>query len=189
MTNGIPLPHPWSVNLARAGRILADARRARRRGARVVVVNLHWGAEFRSSPSRFQRRLARRLTRSGAITAIVGQHAHVVQPISRINGRLVVFGEGNLLSNQSAACCPAASQDGLIAMLRITVGKKQSVLTRADYVPVWVRRSDYAVIPVGLGLRRHLAPARLLRASRSRTVRVAGRGRGVRPTCERAAPC
>lgn len=51
MTNGIASPHPWSVNIARAGRILSDARRARRRGARAVVVNLHWGTEFRSAPS------------------------------------------------------------------------------------------------------------------------------------------
>ena len=87
----------------------------------VVVVNLHWGNEFRSRPSQFQRRLRRPATRSDAVTAVVGQHAHVVQPISRVNGRLVVFGEGNLLSNQSADCCPAASQDGLIAMLRISV--------------------------------------------------------------------
>lgn len=189
MTNGIPSPHPWSVNIARSHRILADARRSRRRGARVVVVNLHWGSEFRSRPSRFQRRLADRLTRTGVVTAVVGQHAHVVQPISRINGRLVVFGEGNLLSNQSAACCPAASRDGLIAMLRITVSKHQSVLSRADYVPVWVRRPDYAVLPVGLGLRRHLAPRRLLRASRHRTVAVAGNGPRVRPLCGWSRAC
>src|SRR5947207_1126833 len=31
-TNGIPSPHPWSVNRASAARILSDARRARRAG-------------------------------------------------------------------------------------------------------------------------------------------------------------
>ena len=51
-TNGIPLPHPWSVNLASAGRILRDARRARRAGARVVIVNLHWGTEYRARAGR-----------------------------------------------------------------------------------------------------------------------------------------
>ena len=181
MTNGIPLPHPWSVNLARPRRILADARRARRRGAQVVVVNLHWGHEYQSAPSRFQRRLARRLTRTGTVTAVVGQHAHVVQPISRVNGRLVVFGEGNFLSNQTAACCPRATQDGLVAMLRITVDAGEAEVSGVDYVPTWVRHPDYAVLPVGVGLRRDLAPARVLRASRHRTIAVAGRARGVRP--------
>jgi poly-gamma-glutamate synthesis protein (capsule biosynthesis protein) len=181
MTNGIPLPHRWSVNIARPRRILADARRARRRGAQVVVVNLHWGDEYQAAPSRFQRRLARRLTRTGMVTAVVGQHAHVVQPISRVNGRLVVFGEGNLVSNQTAACCPPATQDGLIAMLRIAVGEGGAVVSGVDYVPTWVRHPDYAVLPVGVALRRHLAPAHVLRASRRRTITVAGRARGVSP--------
>ena len=58
MTNGIPLPHPWSVNLAGAGRILRDARRARRAGARAVIVNLHWGTGYQHAPDAFQRTLA-----------------------------------------------------------------------------------------------------------------------------------
>src|SRR5258706_4768525 len=113
-TNGIPLPHPWSVNLASAARILADAHRARMDGAKVVIVNLHWGDEYVAHPSTFQLRLARRLARSPDITAIVGQHVHVVQPIRFINGKPVIFGEGNLISNQTSACCPAATQDGMI---------------------------------------------------------------------------
>ncbi|MDQ3678462.1 MAG: CapA family protein, partial [Actinomycetota bacterium] len=115
-TNGIRLPRPWSVNVARADRILAEARRARRAGAQVVIVNVHAGDEYGHAPSAFQRRLARALLRSRTITAVVGQHVHVVQPITRAAGRLVVYGEGNLISNQSAACCPAATQDGLIAL-------------------------------------------------------------------------
>ena len=79
-TNGLSVPHPWSVNLATPRRILHDARRARRKGADAVIVNLHWGTEYRHSPDAYQLRLARRLTRGQAITAIVGQHAHVVQP-------------------------------------------------------------------------------------------------------------
>ena len=51
------------------------------------------------------------------MTAVIGQHVHVVQPIRRVNGKPVVFGEGNLVSNQTAACCPAESQDGMIALI------------------------------------------------------------------------
>ena len=108
LTNGIPSPHPWSVNRASAARILSDAHRACRAGAKVVIVNLHWGEEDVARPSSFQLALAATLTRSPDITAIVGQHVHVVQPIRILNGKLVVFGEGNLISNQTGACCPAA---------------------------------------------------------------------------------
>ncbi len=60
-TNGLRLPRPWSVNLAEPGRILADARRARRSGADIVLVNLHWGTEYRHAPDAQQWRMARRL--------------------------------------------------------------------------------------------------------------------------------
>jgi hypothetical protein len=168
MTNGIPLPHPWSVNLAHADRIL--------------IVNLHWGQEYVPAPSAFQRALADTLTRSPAITAVVGQHVHVVQPIARVNGKLVVFGEGNLLSNQTPACCAPGSQDGLLALLHVDVPPGRRARVRAiRYVPVWVRHPDYAVLPVGDALRRHLADPAALRASWARTVHVAGRARGVTP--------
>lgn len=143
-TNGLAPPHPWSVNLASAPAILRDARRARRAGADVVIVNVHWGTEFAREPSPFQRRLADRLTRGDAVSAVVGEHAHVVQPIERVNGELVVFGLGNLLSNQTAACCPAASQNGLVAVLRFD---RDNELTRVRSVHTRVRLGDYAVIP------------------------------------------
>src|SRR5262249_58238849 len=50
LTNGIPSPHPWSVNRADAAQILADAHRARKAGAKVVIVNLHWGEENVARP-------------------------------------------------------------------------------------------------------------------------------------------
>ncbi len=179
MTNGIALPNPWAVNMARAPRILADARTARKRGARVVIVNLHWGNEYQVTPSAFQKRLASALTASKDVTAVVGQHAHVVQPIRSVNGKLVVFGEGNLLSNQSS---PPASQDGLIALLDIVVqSAKTSRVRGIRYVPVWVRRSDYTVLPIGVALRRRLADPATLRASYRRTVAAAGRRANVQP--------
>jgi hypothetical protein len=167
-TNGIPPPHPWSVNLAEPRRILRDARRARRAGARVVVVNLHWGTEYSHAVDARQRRLAARLLRSRAITALVGQHAHVVQPIRRVRGRWVVFGAGNLLSNQSRACCPAATQDGMVALLRIRVRGKRARVERIRYAPTWVRHPDFTVVR---------APGDSWR----RTVDAVGRARGLRP--------
>ncbi len=181
-TNGIRLPRPWSVNVARADRILAEARRARRAGAQVVIVNVHAGDEYGHAPSAFQRRLARALLRSRTITAVVGQHVHVVQPITRAAGRLVVYGEGNLISNQSAACCPAATQDGLIALLDIEWDRDRGArVKRIRYVPTWVRHSDYAVLPVGDGVRLGLANRAALRASYRRTVGIVGRSTSVRP--------
>jgi poly-gamma-glutamate capsule biosynthesis protein CapA/YwtB (metallophosphatase superfamily) len=169
-TNGLPVPHPWSVNLASPRRILDDARRARSKGADAVIVNLHWGTEYRHSPDAYQQRLARRLTRGRAITAVVGQHAHVVQPIRRINGRWTVFGTGNLLSNQSAACCAAATQDGMVVTVRLRVRGGRAGVEKVRYAPTYVRHPDMRVIRVRRGT-----------PSWERTVGVVGRRRGLRP--------
>ncbi len=182
ITNGILSPHPWSVNRAQnVAQILAEARRARQDGARVVIVNIHWGDEDVEQPSAIQRDLARRLTASPDITAIVGQHVHIVQPIRRINGKLVVFGEGNLISNQTSACCPTASQDGLIALLTIVVDARGARVTFVHYVPIWVQHPSFVVLPVAAGLRIDPADAVALRASYARTVAAAGRGPQVQP--------
>ena len=171
VSNGQAVPHPWSVNWASPGLILRDAHRARRRGARIVIVNLHWGTEFVSAVSPQERALARRLTRSPAIDAIVGQHVHVVQPIRRVHGKPVVFGEGNLISNQTAACCPAASQDGLIALIRFVLRPgRPARATRIGYIPTWVRHPDMTVTRAAPGS-----------ASWNRTVSAAGRRPGIGP--------
>ncbi|MFL5824387.1 MAG: CapA family protein [Solirubrobacteraceae bacterium] len=179
MTNGIPLPHRWSVNLARVAAVRRAAHLARERGAQVVIVNFHWGNEFVAQPSAFQLRTARALANDPDITAIVGQHAHVVQPIRRVHGKLVVYGEGQLLSNETGACCPVATEDGMLVFLHIIVRGKTSRVARITYTPTWTRHPDYTVLPIADALRRHEAPAGVLRASYARTTSVVGRIAGV----------
>jgi len=170
VSNGQAVPHQWSVYMADAKRILSAAQRAKRRGADTVIVNAHWGDEFSHAISASQAALARRLTRSPDIGAIVGQHAHVVQPIRRVNGKPVVFGEGNLVSNQTAACCPAESQDGLIALIDFVKSGDRVRAKRVRYVPTWVRHPDYRVLPAARGS-----------LSWRRTVAAAGRRPGIGP--------
>jgi poly-gamma-glutamate capsule biosynthesis protein CapA/YwtB (metallophosphatase superfamily) len=182
-TNGIPLPRPWSVNLISRKRIAADARRARQRAADLVLANLHWGSEYVHTPSAQQRALARSLLRRGIVDAIVGQHAHVVQPIGRVRGRFVVYGEGNLVSAQDGH-----SQDGLVAVLHVRADAGGARVTRVNYAPVWVEPTTYVVQPAARRLRalfrRGLGDSPLAVAlldSYRRTVAYAGSGRRVRP--------
>jgi hypothetical protein len=187
-TNGVAAPHPWSINLISTRKIVADARKARRRGADLIIANLHWGDEFVHEPNLQQRDLARYLLRRGIVDVIVGQHAHVVQPIGRIRGRFVVFGEGNLISNQTGACCPPESQDGLIAVIHVRAVGRRAEVTGVDYVPTSVEHPSLVVQPVGVAFNRlvrqgraQTARAQALLASYRRTVAYAGRARGVLP--------
>lgn len=123
-TNGMPVDpaRPWSVNLIEVDRILADAARARRAGADAVLVALHWGEEYQTAPSAFQREVAERIARSPDVTLIYGHHAHVVQPVERIHHTWVAFGLGNHLADQ-ATIAPGVD-DGL--MVRFTLRRDRN---------------------------------------------------------------
>jgi len=99
----------------------------------------------------------------------------VVQPIVRVHGKLVVYGEGQLLSNESTACCPIQTEDGMLVFLHIVVAGTRSKVASVSYMPTWDRHPDYTVLPIGDALRRHQAPASVLRASYRRTTSVVGR--------------
>ena len=174
--NGFRLPRgrPWLVNLIRPGRILADARAARRAGSEFTVVFLHWGQEYRSAPTPVQRTLARKVLADPAVDLIVGHHAHVVQPVQRIHGKWVAFGLGNSLSAQSAACCPAATQDGVL--LQVTVVRKAGrfVVGAVRYTPTWVNHPSYRIHPVPQALASGSANPAMLRASLRRTTAAVG---------------
>ncbi|MFJ5919030.1 CapA family protein [Streptomyces ardesiacus] len=106
-TNGHPLPdgQPWAVNLIDEARVVADARAARRAGADVVVVSMHWGTEWQDTPDQEQTALARSLTaaRTGDrpdIDLVLGTHAHVPQAYEKVNGTWVVYGMGDQIAGE-----------------------------------------------------------------------------------------
>jgi hypothetical protein len=187
-TNGVPIPERWSVNLISRGKVVRDARRARERGADLVIANFHWGTEYSHAVTGQQRTLARTLLRRGTVDLIVGQHAHVVQTIRRIAGRFVVYGEGNLISNQTSLCCPAEAQDGLIAVIHVRAVGSDAVVTGVDYVPTRVRHPDFVVLPAGQRYRqlarrgqRSSPEAQAMLQSYRGTVAQVGTTRFIRP--------
>lgn len=183
-TNLAP-PYPWSVNLISPEKIVADAVRARKLGADLVLVNLHWGEEHSQAPTPEQERLAGSLLEEKAVDLILGQHAHAVQPIRQVDGRFVVFSEGNLLCG--GALRPG-SRDGFIAVARVQANGGAVRITGIDYIPTWVRQPGAVIELAGFELMRlsalgqDRAPvAGQLRASYERTVRCVGNGASIRP--------
>jgi hypothetical protein len=155
--NGFSLPadRPWLVNLNDAEAILGQARAARAAGAEIVIASIHWGVEYQRDPTAEQRALAEQLLADPDIDLIIGHHAHVVQPVGMVGFEYVVYGLGNFLTNQSANCCVAASQDGVI--VQVTVGDAApggpAVVQAVDAVPTWVDRArGYRVLPVLAGI-------------------------------------
>lgn len=74
---------------------IEDVKRARV-AADVVIVFEHWGIEYAQYPVRHQRLLGRTLIDAGA-DAVLGAHAHVVQPIEIYKNHLIAYGLGNFV--------------------------------------------------------------------------------------------
>lgn len=181
-TNGIPVPsaEPWRTNLIDPVRIVRDANSARDLGAEVVVASLHWGTEKVTEPDAQQVTVADEITASGAIDLVIGHHAHVVQPIERVNGVWVAYGTGNILSNLPVNdAWPDASQDAMIVEFEIEVDSVGNVSIEAPTViPTWVDKDNGWVIRdvVAELARDDLDPSRreVLQASFDRTAAVVG---------------
>lgn len=90
----------WEVNLIDPDKVIADAKAARKAGARIVVASLHMGDPDSHTVSGYQRAVAQKVTASGQLDLIIGHNSHQVQPVEQVNGVWVVYGHGNLLSGQ-----------------------------------------------------------------------------------------
>lgn len=110
--NGIPRPYDWCCDLVEPGVITAEAQRARDAGAQLVVVALHHGEEGTAAPTQAQLDVVQELADSGLVDLVLGHHAHVVQPVTRVGAMWVAYGHGNLLSAQSRR--DPRSGDGLL---------------------------------------------------------------------------
>ncbi|MYW63271.1 CapA family protein [Streptomyces sp. SID8379] len=160
-TNGYRLPEgrPWAVNLIDRRRIVEDARAARRAGADVVVVSLHWGTEWQDAPDARQVRLGRQLTASRAhgrpdVDLILGTHAHVPQAYEKVNGTWIVYGMGDQIAGEMFN--PEGAQDdrGNMGTLgRFTfapparAGERWRV-TKAEFLPQWFDLDSGRVVDV-----------------------------------------
>ena len=67
---------------------------------------------------------------------------HVIQPCEQINGKHVIYGLGNSLSNQSpmtAASLPPESQEGMVASFTLSRDEQGEVSTSMTYRPTRVQ--------------------------------------------------
>jgi len=175
--NGFQMPadRQFLVDLIDPEAIVEEARIAKEAGAEFVVVSLHWGAEYRHEPIQSQIDWLDAILPTDEVDLVIGHHAHVVQPVDKVGDEWVVFGIGNFLSNQSANCCVAASQDGMIATIELLendAGEIEAI--GVHYIPTWVDRADGYVIRISEPGRTDVpeATATTLETSYNRTLEV-----------------
>jgi poly-gamma-glutamate capsule biosynthesis protein CapA/YwtB (metallophosphatase superfamily) len=177
--NGFSLPtdERWAVSMWDAGNLIAQARAAKAAGADIVLVQYHGGDEYSRLPNAAQVALVRRLTASPAVDLVFAEHAHVVQPITKVNGKWVVYGMGNMVA-QSDVRYPRA-YEGITVRFTFTQQGKGFRVTRASYVPTYWNHfgsgGPIRIQPVDRALARGAADrSRLLQARRMTRLAVNG---------------
>jgi poly-gamma-glutamate synthesis protein (capsule biosynthesis protein) len=165
-TNGHPLPEgqPWAVNTIDEQRIVKDARAARRAGADVVVVSIHWGTEWENEPDEDQLALGRALTASRTgnrpdIDLILGTHAHVPQAYEKVNGTWIVYGMGDQIAGRMvnySGDLDRRGNEGTLARFTFTPpaapGRRWEV-TKAEFVPQYFDTSRGRVVDLGAAVK------------------------------------
>jgi poly-gamma-glutamate synthesis protein (capsule biosynthesis protein) len=132
-----PPDKPWSVNPIDIEAILAAARRAKQAGADVVVLSLHWGTEYDHLATPTQLAQARRLLASPDIDLILGDHAHVIQPMQKIGDKWVIYCMGNLIARHEKPIDD--SREGVLAKFTFTEAHPHVFrVSRAEAIPVWM---------------------------------------------------
>ncbi|MDO5739342.1 MAG: CapA family protein [Ornithinimicrobium sp.] len=144
-TTDIPGEAPWLIDASwpsiGSEGILQQSAKAKAEGADFVVVSMHWGGEYQAAPLDEQLQIADDLLSSDDVDLILGTHVHVIQPCQRINGKDVIYGLGNFLSNQSpdtASVLLPATQEGMVAIFTLKRDADGVVTTEMSYQPTRV---------------------------------------------------
>jgi poly-gamma-glutamate synthesis protein (capsule biosynthesis protein) len=135
--NGLTLPadQRWAVSMWDADNLIRQAKAAKAAGADIVLVQYHGGDEYSRLPNAAQVALVRRLTASPAVDLVFAEHAHVVQPVTKVNGKWVVYGMGNMVA-QSDTLYPRA-YEGITLRFRFTETHAGFRVDRATYIPTY----------------------------------------------------
>ena len=116
----------------------------RQNGAELVVMIIHWGAEYVDRPSDDLRKAAKELCAAG-VDVLLGGHSHCVQPVEWVtverNGvetrSLVAYSLGNFFANQSGLEKPK-TQYGMIVSVKAQRDDDGTVrVSDAFYLPTY----------------------------------------------------
>lgn len=108
--------------------MVEDIATARREGADIVAVLLHWGNEYETKHLPSQELIAHHLVDAGA-NLVIGHHPHVVQEVERYNGGVIAYSLGNFIFDQNFS---ADTNHGLL--LKIVLSGKD--IASVEEIPI-----------------------------------------------------
>ena len=111
------------------------------------AVPTSWWSHCTGAPSTCTRRprssaqLADRLTASNDVDVVYGHHAHVVQPVTKVHGKWVVYGLGNTVAAHSVRRLD--NREGLLVRVQLVQSGGRWRSGRLDWVPSYLAESPY----------------------------------------------
>lgn len=100
------------------------------KNAGVVVVSMHWGAEYRSTPDSRQIELAHLVADAGA-DLVIGNHPHWIQSDEQYNNTYIKYAHGNLVFDQMWS---EETKKGVIGKYTFEDGK----LVGKEFIPIYI---------------------------------------------------
>jgi poly-gamma-glutamate synthesis protein (capsule biosynthesis protein) len=91
--------------------------------ARYVIVNVHWGVEYKRNSRKAEQDLAHWFVDQG-VTAVIGGHPHVVQEMEIYKGAPIFYSLGNFIFDQYFS---TDTQEGVSVGLTLNDGKVKDV--------------------------------------------------------------
>jgi Bacterial capsule synthesis protein PGA_cap len=174
--NGLTRPagKAWIANQIDTSTIQAEAKRARAKGASIVVVSLHFGTEYQHAPNAQQLPVVRTLLASPDVDLILGHHAHVVQPFERIGAKWVAYGMGNEVAHHGQPVND--NREGVLARFTFTeVSPGTWRVTRAEAIPIWMDLSpNNRLVDIATALANPATPASERSILRAAWLRIRG---------------
>ena len=144
----------------------AEIQEMKAAGAEMIILYIHWGDEYETTPNATQKKMAQALCDLG-VDVIVGGHAHVMQPMEMLTSTvdpsrstLCLYSLGNAVSNiVKSDRHPAECEDGMIFTVRFAKYSDGTVIVEStDVIPYYVNRQPngtqskyaYPLIPLAL---------------------------------------
>ena len=146
-TNGIAIPsgREYCVNLIDRDKIQSDLNNVKALGnVDLICVIIHWGTEYRLTPTDEQEELANFMFENGA-DIILGGHSHCLEPMEKRTITLedgttkdgfIVYSLGNFMSGQNKSY----TRQSVILQLQITKNGETGAITidKIEYVPIYM---------------------------------------------------
>lgn len=156
-------PDQAGVAVIREEDIIADIREAGKQ-ADAVLVSLHWGEEYKTSPKGSDRDLARRLIDAGAL-AVLGHHPHVLQGAEWYNRGVILYSMGNFVFDMR----DEATYDSAVAVITMKGFPRGTIPYKKDRAPLEIEHVTYQPIHLAKGT---WGPGPLSAADRKRIINL-----------------